>query len=1030
LKKLNFLNAYSNFLNNSSSSSSGNTNNHQNNINNIPANNFRVNLKNYQYRHNNQVSDKKENNSFPITDNRQVNRQHNPHNPALLTSERENYFLQNSNIISDSDKDSSALTKNSFINTTNLLKNFNRKNFDTNIQKNPRIGNSSELNSSSRSSDISLNTTNLIKIQTSEKRNDLTNQNTHLVSTIGREKQKSSSTAGRKFRFNNSTALKGSAYVEQEWAVSIIENYAREVGISAFNFRTMELYITQFIDNEAYVNSITMINFWRPIELIMNQKAEDSCLHQLVKKIFRNSYVGFLPRKNFAEDQGKEIYLQSGFKELTSEELNTKYVCMASLAGLISHLDQNSQVKIEKEHLVIKFYYLENHLNISFQSTIDLELLLNLKFNKTFGSLFSIFNCQTVSGHRLLRSNILQPLAVKEDLVKRYQAVEELCNNPEIMLFIKETLPHFKDLEIHISKFMHKLEEPTENIIKGILSSIQGIRICLKTLKNFREVLKFKLKSELFTIILNSFEDKIFDYLLENIENLIEEFDFTNTKITRKQDSIFFMIKAGINNVLDVSRKTYSDTVSEIYSEYEKLKISTNDPNIKLLYSESRGYYLILNEKYFIESDYVVSRKVGKKFHCANIPLVSLSERIKEIKRDLVDISMNLISDLVHIIQKNVNYLYVFSSYVALLDVICAFAEYSKLNVKVVKPIINNGNINNSQMRRNLNPFIFGKNCRHPLYEKTYSTIANHHSNTCVSNFFVPNDYLLTSHFNILLLKGANASGKTTYMKGLALLTILAQIGCFVPCDYFEFSLRKFLYTKFDSNDNVEENRGTYIKEIIEIQKVITNHLNDSLILLDEPFDNSDSKENLALSMAVLDQFTNKFTKSFVIISSHNNSLTQLGLFYFNIVIGTMVVEFTDEAMNFLFKFRFNNPIKKGEHSYESEQPTMNNIINFNLSQENSYNEENYGIILANMIGLNKDIISSAKEISYKCRKGGNKIKDYIEYSPHVTIFKTFLFKLLMEMYELKFISNCFVIEEEVIMKKREITQFIQGGLN
>lgn len=1017
-------------LNNSSSK--GNTNNNETSTNNnLQANNFRLNLNNVKYRNNNQIFDKQENNSNIFTENKQINRNFNHNNRALLTSEMDKNFQTNSKNESDLERDNSTLSKNNFSNTTNLLKNFNRKNFETNVRKN-LSSNSKELNSSSRDSEFSVNTTNLIKINTSEKRKDLTNKNSHLNSTVVGDKQKSSgTTAGRKFRFNNSTALKGSAYVEQEWAVSIIENYAREVGISAFNFRTMEVYITQFIDNEAYVNSITMINFWRPIELIMNQKAEDSCLHQLVKKIFRNSYVGFLPRKNFAEDQGKEIYLESQIKELTPEELNTKYVCMASLAGLICHLDLNSQVKIEKEQLIIKFYYLENHLNISFQSTIDLELLLNLKFNKSFGSLFSLFNCQTVSGQRLLRSNILQPLGVKEDIYKRYLAVEELCNNPEIMLFIKETLPHFKDLEIHISKFMHKLQEPTENIIKGILTSVQGIRICLKTLKNFRDVLKFKLKSELLTIIINSFEDKIFDYLLENIDNLIEEYDFTNTKVTKKQDSIFFMIKAGINNVLDVSRKTYSDTVFEIYSEFEKLKISTNDPNIKILFSESRGYYLILNEKYFIESDYIVSRKVGKKFHCANIALVSLSERIKEIKRDLVDISMNLISDLVNIIQKNVNYLYVFSSYVALLDVICAFAEYCKLNIKIVKPIINNGNISSSQMKKNNNPFIFGKNCRHPLYEKTYSTISNNNNNSYFDNFFVPNDYLLTCQFNILLLKGANASGKTTYMKGLALLTILAQIGCFVPCDYFEFSLRKFLYTKFDSNDNVEENRGTYIKEIIEIQKVVINHLNESLILLDEPFDNSDSKENLALSMAMLDQFTNKFSKSFVIISSHNNSLTQLGLFYFNIILGTMVVEFTDETMNFLYKFRFNNQIKKNNQICESEQISLNNITsNFNSSQENSFYEENYGIILANMIGLNRDIITSAKDIAYKCRKGANKINNYIEYSGHITTFKTFIFKLLIEMYEHKFISNCFVIEEEVIIKKKEITQFIQGSLN
>lgn len=637
-----------------------------------------------------------------------------------------------------------------------------------------------------------------------------------------------------------------------------------------------------------------------------------------------------MSRKNFSEDTGKETYKKSDNKELSFEDLSTKYVCMASLAGLMAYLDANPNFKVEKDYLNIKFHYSENHLNIPFQSTLDLELLLNSRFNKANGTMFSLFKCQTISGFRLLRSNILQPLTVKEEIKKRYDAVEELYTNQDTLNHIKDFLPAFKNMELYISRFMHRIQDPTEKIIKLILNSIEGIRYCLKAFRNFREIIKVKLQSEVFLNMLKCFNDKIYDNLLERIDSIVEDFDYSDVKIFRKQDSIFFMIKSGINNLLDVSRKTYSDTINDIYLEFERLKSSTNDPNIKLVYGESKGYYVVIGERYYIESDYVLSKKVGRKYNCSNIPLISLSERVKEIKRDLIDISMKLIVDLVNVMQKNINYLFVLSSYIALIDVLCCFADYSRNSIKCTRPAFNTENIFS---------FILGRSCRHPTLERNPHGLNN--------NMFVPNDYFFTSQFNILLLKGANASGKTTYMKQIALIVILAQIGCFVPCDYFEFSLRKFIYTKFESNDNMSENKGTYIKEIIEIQKVLTNNLESSLVLLDEPFDNTESIENFALSIAVLDQFAS-CGKCFVTISSHNTSLSQLSSFYFNIVAATMTVLISDNSLNFLYKLKYDVMCSDGDRREYVD-----------------IKERNYGIILADIIGFNEEIIKVSINLSF-----------------------------------------------------------------
>ena len=862
---------------------------------------------------------------------------------------------------------------------------------------------SSSINSSSRNININLPTSN-IPFSSSNSRpipNQLSSSNklpltssskqaNQILSTIRRGTSNQRSTNTKRGHITSS-ALKQSNYKEQEYTVSIIENYAREVGISAFNFRTMEFFITQFIDNEAYVNTITMINYWRPLEIVMNQKSENSSLHLMIKNIFSGCYIGFLPRKNFNEDQGKMIYMKSTLKELNLDEINMKYVCMASLSGLMSYLDSNPNYIMTDSYL-IRYHYLENHLNISFNSTLDLELLLNKKYNKTFGSLYSLYRCRTVSGCRLLRSNILQPLAIASEISKRYDAVEELSNNSEILEFIKNSICYFKELEIFISKLMCKNEDPTEIILKQILIAIQGIRNCIKILPRFNEGIQ-TLSSALFKEISSFFSHKIFEEMNDNIELVIEDFDYgSNVKVNREQDSIFFLIKEGYNNVLDVSRKTYLDTLNEIYSEFETLKNSINDPNMKLLYSDNKGYYITLNQRYFNKDQFAIFKKNGKKISCSNIALISYSERIKEIKSELIHLSISNLSEIITYLKKKINYLYVLSSHIASIDVICAFADYATSGVKTTRPIIENNTIK----------CLYGKNCRHPILEKYLITTAN-------GNFYiVPNDFFFVNHFNLLLLKGPNASGKTTYMKELALLIIMSQIGSFVPCDFFIFSLRNFIYTKFDTNDSIEENKGAFIKQVIEIQKVIlsnSNKDNNSLILLDEPFDNSNDFDVFAIAISFLDMMNEKFCNSYIAISSHNNIITQLAEFYFNAVVGSMVVDYSEKKIDFLFKFKFNAICGK-------------------IRKE----ERNYGIVLAEMIGMNEEVVSYSKEIANK-QKEEITIGDCVECSDRMNVFKMFCVRMYLYIFEIMCSKRVFVIEDEVKNKIIALSDFILNSL-
>ena len=902
-----------------------------------------------------------------------------------------NNYLNQSNTLSNNSLSSS--NQINFISNSNS--NANQKRI-TNIQNSIKIKSSISKNTNSISNQI--NTSN--NIITTNKKNS-----TNKKSLIGHI---------------TTTALKKSSYNSQEYTLSIIENYAREVGITAFNFRTTEFFITQFIDNEAYIDTITMINYWSPLEIVMNQKAENSSLHLIIKNMFPKIYIGFQPRKNFNEDFGKSIYNISVVKDLTINEISTKYVCLASLSGLIKYLENNPDY-ISIDSYYIHYHYLENHLNISFNSTIDLELLMNKKDQKIYGSLYSLFKCKTISGNRLLRSNILQPFALEKDIVKRNDCVSELVKNNNLLLYIKENISLFRDLEINISKLMHKINkiESNNNVLKSILEAIQGIKNCLQLLPIFNDNLKNYFfnnnneknennQCELLKEIINFFDNNIFKdmslYIDKYINDYSSQFAFDdkekNNKLFQKNDFIFFLVREGINNVLDVSRKTYLDTLSQIYSEFERIKQNSNDPTIKLCYSENKGYYISINEKYFINNEFTLYKKINKRYACSNNFLISFSQRIKEIKCDLVENSVKNCENIISLLKKNINYLYILSNYIANLDVICAFADYAISFGKLNKPKISSNKKFN---------FIYGINCRHPLLEKYIMENLIDINNKPL----VANDYFLINHFNLLLLKGPNSSGKTTFMKELALIIILAQIGSFIPCDYFCFTVRKFIYCKFDSNESIIENKGSFISQIIDIQKMIKNHSNQSLILLDEPFDNTYSIDVFSIAISFLDLFSKNFDTSFIIISSHNDIISNLSQFYFNSFIGSMIVEFEKNEninLNFLYKFKLNSFFQ---------------INNKDNDYEQNYN--NYGIILCDMIQMKKEIMDNAKQ----CQKNNVFEQEQIfDSSKEVNTLKIVLIKLFKYIFDIICIKETFTLEEEISIKIEKLKNFISNTFN
>ena len=945
------------------------------------------------------------------------------------------------------------------------------------------------------------------------------------------------------------SALKNSAtYNSQEYLICIIENYAREVGISAYNYRTSEYFITQYIDTENYINTLTMINYWRPIEIVMNQKSEESSLYKTIHKTFKNAYIGFLPRNKFNMDYGKEIYMKSNVRELSLIDLNTKYVCMASLAGLFNYLEANPDYYITDSYN-IHFHYLESHLNISFNTTLDLELLMNRKNNKIYGSLFSLFTCKTIGGWRLLRSNILQPFTKETQIKERQDKIEELKQNPDLYSFIRDSLFCFREIEIYITKLLQANDNKNDKddkyfIFKNKLDAIKGIKDILCFIPNYVKFLKSYQQSKLNPIeedessvinnnnnnnnsitetdtlntnikqstinqetnkilndnintnantneikqninlkflneIISFFTQSEFDEMFRRIDDLIcnetdmeteqylaqqsqageegmgpdmnldgpQKKNMKNNDVTfsgfiagmknkkkkanlynfqgseifgllKKNDEILFLVRKGENNILDMTRKTFLDTLSQVKEEFEILKSEIGDPRMKLFYNEKKRFYISIDKKYFKPDDFIVTRKRGNKYFCTNGPLESLGNRITDLKNDIINISYKLLEKLITYLRSNITLLYSLSGFIANLDIICAFTEYAINNLICSKPLIND-------ISKNIS-YIYGKNCCHPLLNRIHVLKNNNEGNdNYIQDNIIPNDYFFINQFNILLLKGPNASGKTTYMKQLALLIILAQIGSYVPCSYFNFNCRKFLYSNFnmnsitkDLNNNQEYSnnksniKGSFIKQITEIHGIINNkNYTKALILLDEPFENTHSQLMLEIVISLLDLFSKNLNSSFAIISSHNDLVNRLSSFYFRSILGSMKVELNNEKndFEFLYKFKFTP-----QYSYDIQQSEKE--------------MENYGINLSRMIGMKSDIICYAEELAESYRE--NDFEELVKTSTEMNVLKSFLIKLYKNLFEIIGEKKNYTIKEQIMNSIKNLYNFTQNVFN
>lgn len=568
-----------------------------------------------------------------------------------------------------------------------------------------------------------------------------------------------------------------------------------------------------------------------------------------------------------------------------------------AVLAYLSETQKNALPQIQK----LSYYANNQFLFLDSFTRRNLELTERLRDGSKEGSLFFILDkTQTPAGARLLRSWLLSPLLDITEIQNRQDAVSELMTSPALLRELSNLLKEIGDLERLATRIACERANGREIItLKNWLRVIPAIKQSLeKTRSN----------------ILKNFYSHIgdFSHVTEKIDRtLVDDPPLTITEGG--------LIKPGVNEELDELRGLAQNGKDWIARLQETERKRTGISNLRVSYNSVFGYYIEVTKSYLsmVPKDYIRKQTLVNCERFITPQLKEYESKVLNAEERIRSLEYELFLDLRKAIARHSVQIQEVARILAQIDVLMSLAKVALEN-GYTKPLVNDSDE------------IIIKNGRHPVVEKL-TTIP-----------FVPNDTLLdTSNNQILLITGPNMAGKSTYLRQVALVTIMAQMGSFVPAEDAKIGIVDKIFTRIGASDDLSRGVSTFLAEMMETANILNNATPRSLVILDEIGRGTATYDGLAIAWAVVEylhQIQNLKPKT--LFATHYHELTDLARFLHRI-----------KNYNFLVK----------EHKDE---------IIFLRKLVPGRSDRSYGIAVAKLAGLPQEVIERAKEVLADFEKG------------------------------------------------------------
>lgn len=614
--------------------------------------------------------------------------------------------------------------------------------------------------------------------------------------------------------------------------------YARSdaMSVAYCDISTGELYLTEYKGSDLYdviLNELVKIN---ASEIILSQTFSEEYPTDEIKKI-TGAYINILGDAYFSEKSCEEIIkAQFNCISLTGLGLDFRPCAVPALGSLLNYLLETQKQTLK--HLThINIYEIGMHMALDKATIRNLEITETLYEKKIQGSLLGILDkTHTAMGSRKMRQWLREPLNNAKEINLRLDGVEELYNELIIRNNIKQNLKQIYDFER----------------LAGRIACGNANGKDLIALRNSIAVLP-EIKSDLGALhseIMQSIDSRICD--LSAVYNIIDRAICDEPPFTVKEGSL---IKDGYSEELDSLKFSIKDAKTWISTLEGKERERTGIKNLKVGYNRVFGYYLEVTRSYYdlIPENYIRKQTLAnaERFITPELKemeglVLNAETKINRMEYDLFVEARNFIEGYIKDIQST-------SSAVAELDVLTSFAYVSD-KLGYVKPLVDES----FELE-----IVKG---RHPVIEQTVS-----------NGMFVSNDtYLNNTNESMLLITGPNMAGKSTYMRQTALIVLMAQAGCFVPCERARIGVCDRIFTRIGASDNLAQGQSTFFVEMSELSYILNNAKARSLIILDEIGRGTSTYDGLSIAWAAVEYLCNDNTHIRTLFATHYHELTAL----------------------------------------------------------------------------------------------------------------------------------------------------------
>ena len=604
-----------------------------------------------------------------------------------------------------------------------------------------------------------------------------------------------------------------------------------EIGLAAADTSTGEILATTFINESSAVDVIVS---YSPKEILVN----DAFPKKLAENIENVFHIKCDYREGIFCD-GSERVVETQFnKSISDLKLQDKPGAVMAVAAALEYIVYARKTEIEYINK-LSVYDVENYMEIDYTSRRNLEITETMRDKSKRGTIFWVLDkTRTSMGRRRLRSWIERPLINSININKRLLAVNELVLDAMLRDDISEVLSNTYDISRIASRIALKTVTPKDLI---------ALKNTLKQLPNLEYMLS-GLKSQMFVALSKDFD------ILEDIYNLIDRAIDEDKASTLVRDG--GMIKEGYNEEADRLRNAGTDGKKWLAEFEERERERTGIPKLRSGYNRVFGYFIEVTNSFKdkVPQDYIRKQTLANAERYITPELKEIENTILGASERLVALEIELYNDVRDKIFLALERIKRVAEIISVTDVICSLATVAYKNNYTMPEVTNDG-------------IIDIKDGRHPVVEQLSRDAI-----------FVPNDtYLDTQDARMSIITGPNMAGKSTYMRQTAVITLMAQIGSFVPAKSAKIGVVDRIFTRVGASDDIASGQSTFMLEMTEVSNILKNATKNSLIILDEIGRGTSTYDGLSIAWAVAEYISNKRTVGAkTMFATHYHEMTEL----------------------------------------------------------------------------------------------------------------------------------------------------------